>query len=265
MWQLFRRESQRSSLLQRYKAVFVASNHMHREFQRNGVSAEKLHVIPLPAADRTLLNAVPIRKTPQGRILFIGRLTDLKGTDYLIKAIDLASKRLGRPLSLTIAGDGPERPKLEGLTHGLGTSVTFAGWVQTRQATELMREADLLAVPSLWPEPFGMVGVEAGSFGIPSVAYAVGGIQDWLISGQTGEIAPGDPPTIEGLAAAIVRSLADTDHYNELCLGAWEMVRRFTLEGHLAGLEPALEAECPCVHMLSHLHNPPLVTSDDRR
>ena len=110
-----------------------------------------------------------------------------------------------------------------------------------------MRCCDLLAVPSLWPEPFGLVGLEAGCVGLPSVGFAVGGIPDWLIPGETGELAPGDPPTAEGLADAVVRALADPIHLGRLRRGAWEMSRRFTLTKHLDILEPvlALAAEGP--------------------
>jgi glycosyltransferase involved in cell wall biosynthesis len=105
-----------------------------------------------------------------------------------------------------------------------------------------MRQADLLAVPSVWPEPFGLVGIEAGSIGLPAVAYAVGGIPDWLLPGQSGEVAAADPPTVDGLADAIVRALADPGHYANLCRGAWEVAQRFTLDTHIAKLVPILEA-----------------------
>ena len=46
-----------------------------------------------------------------------------------------------------------------------------------------------------------MVGIEAGAYGLPAVAFDVGGISDWLIPGFSGELAPGNPPAAEGLAA----------------------------------------------------------------
>lgn len=143
---------------------------------------------------------------------------------------------------MTIAGDGPERQALKQAAEELGIAVEFAGWVNTRQKLALMREADLLAAPSLWPEPFGLVGIEAGCLGLPAVGYAVGGIPDWLIPGETGELAPGDPPTVDGLAQAMIRALAGPAHYNRLCTGAWNLAKRFTLENHLAFLEPILAA-----------------------
>ena len=170
---------------------------------------------------------------------------DVKGADYLLRALPHASKKLGRSLALTVAGDGPDRAKLEGLARQLNVEVEFAGWVGGEQKMSLMRDADLVAVPSLWPEPFGLVGIEAGCLGTPSVGYAVGGIPDWLISGRTGELAPGEPPTTEGLADAIVRALNDPNHYQQLCLGAWEAARQYTLERHLDSLERVLSVQCP--------------------
>jgi glycosyltransferase involved in cell wall biosynthesis len=167
----------------------------------------------------------------------------VKGVDYLIRAIPEATARLGRALSLTVAGDGAERGKLQELASRLQVNVDFVGWVDNQQKLQLMQAADLLALPSLWPEPFGLVGIEAGSVGLPAVGYAVGGIPDWLIAGESGELAPGDPPSATGLAEAIVRALADPQHYEKLRRGAWQTAQRFTMESHLAELESVLSAE----------------------
>jgi glycosyltransferase involved in cell wall biosynthesis len=237
---MFRRQSQFNSGLSRFQGILVASGHMHQEFQQHGVSPDKLYLVPLPTTDIIPQAIAPIRKMPQGRILFIGRLTDLKGADYLIRAMPIVAKQIGPRLTLTIAGEGPERRRLTDLAQRLGLPVEFTGWMRTPQKMDLMRHADLLAVPSLWPEPFGLVGLEAACLGLPAVGYAVGGIPDWLIPGRSGELAPGDPPSVEGLAEAIVRALADPDHYASLCRGAWETATEFTQEAHLAKLEPIL-------------------------
>ncbi len=240
MWEQYQRHSALNARLSDHQAILVASRHMYREMERNGVSPEKLHLTPLPTTDVIPDAVPPAPKQPAGKILFVGRLTDLKGARYLIEAIPKASGKLNRRLSVTIAGDGPERLMLQQTAQKLGVTVEFMGWVETRQKLDLMRSADLLAAPSLWPEPFGLVGIEAGCVGLPAVAYAVGGIPDWLLAGESGELSPGDPPTVDGLADAIVRALGDTAHYNRLCSGAWNLARRFTLENHLAVLEPIL-------------------------
>jgi len=218
----------------------VASRHMYREYQQHGVDTDRLHLVPLPATDIIPDLMPPEPRAPAGRLLFIGRLIDLKGVSYLIEAVPQAARLLRRPLALAVAGDGAERPKLQDMAQQFGVTVDFPGWVQTKQKIALMRAADLLVVPSLWPEPFGLVGVEAGCLGLPAAAFAVGGIADWLLPGESGEAAPCDPPSPEGLAAAIVRALSDPDHYNKLRRGAWQTARGFSLESHLSNLEAVL-------------------------
>jgi glycosyltransferase involved in cell wall biosynthesis len=235
-------ERERHARLLEYASILVASAHMYQEFQRNGVSAGRLHLLRLPV-DEVPRSRPSEGKIPTGKLLFLGRLTDLKGVDFLIRAIPAAQKKLGIQLTLTVGGDGAQLGKLKALACGLGVAVTFAGWVSGAERLDLLRRADLLVVPSLWPEPFGMVGVEAGCVGLPSAGFAVGGIPDWLIPGQTGELAPSDPPTVEGLAGAMVRALADPAHYNRLSRGAFELSQRFTLERHLGELETILSAQ----------------------
>lgn len=239
-WRMFQFQARRNSRLARYSALLVASTHMYREFEQHGISRDKLQLVPLPTTNSTLSATPPVPKIPEGRLLFVGRLTDLKGVHHLLEAIPKAVEKVGRALTLTIAGDGPERLRLQDLADRLGVAAEFVGWADSEQKLDLMRQADLLAVPSLWPEPFGLVGIEAGSLGLPAVGYAVGGIPDWLIPGQTGELAPGDPPTSQGLADAIVRALADSGHYAKLCYGAWKLSSDVTLETHLARLESIL-------------------------
>ena len=239
----YRQHTQLHARLSDHRAILVASRHMRSEMERNGVSPEKLHLTPLPTTDVVPDTVPPAAKRVSGKIIFVGRLTDIKGVKYLIQAIPKASRALNRQLSLTVAGEGPERPALEETARRLGVAADFAGWVHTQQKLALMREADLLVVPSLWPEPFGLVGIEAGCLGLPAVGYAVGGIPDWLIPGETGELSPGDPPTVDGLADAIVRAFGDAGHYDRLCRGAWSLAKRFTLDNHLALLEPILGAE----------------------
>jgi glycosyltransferase involved in cell wall biosynthesis len=243
MWQLYQIQSRRKERLPEYKAVLTASRHMLREYERHGVSPERLHLVPLPVGDSSRQAAEAPSRTPGNRILFLGRLMDVKGLDYLLQAIPRAESKLGKPLHLTVAGDGPDRAHLERMARRVGVMAEFTGWIGSERRSDLMRSSDLLAVPSLWPEPFGMVGVEAGRFGMPAVGFAVGGIPDWLISGETGELAPGDPPTVEGLADAIVRALADPEHYRKLCAGAWRKASEFNLDRHISQLELILSPQ----------------------
>jgi glycosyltransferase involved in cell wall biosynthesis len=242
MWNMYQRSVESNAQLGKYAAILVASAHMRREYERHGVPPERIHLTALPnPSDGAHFNA-PSRTGSGGHLLFLGRLTKLKGCGRLLETIPLAEKKLGRPLVVTVAGDGPERGNLEDFARRSGLQVEFTGHVGGRKKADLIEQADLLVVPSLWPEPFGLVGIEAGSQGLPAVAFDVGGIPDWLIPGYSGELAPGNPPTAEGLADAIARALSDPSHYADLSRGAREVAGRFTLAEHVSKLESTLES-----------------------
>ena len=240
-WTMLQEQLQRKSQLNDFRAILVASRHMYGEFERHGVHPRKLHLVRLPLTSFPA-SAPPLAQTLRGHLLFVGRLTRVKGVDFLINAVPLAEKKLGRTLTLTVAGDGAQLEDLQALAARKQVAAQFVGWVGDSRKRELMRDADLLVVPSLWPEPFGLVGIEAGCMGVPAAGFAVGGIPDWLIPGKTGELAASDPPTVQGLADAIVRALADQNHYNDLRRGACEMSQQFTLERHASELEAILQA-----------------------
>jgi glycosyltransferase involved in cell wall biosynthesis len=237
----YRRQRQRQRLLERYAAVLVASRAMWEDYRRNGVPHERLRLVTLYPPGLAPDPSPPADRAMAGRVLMVARLTNLKGGSFLVEALRQASRTLGRPLSLVVAGEGPERATLEALARARHVLAQFVGWAGAARRVELMREADLLAVPSVWPEPFGVVGLEAGCVGLPAVAYEVGGIPDWLLPGESGELAPGDPPTPAGLAGALVRALGDPAHLARLRQGAWRMAGRFTLERQLATLEAVME------------------------
>jgi glycosyltransferase involved in cell wall biosynthesis len=209
---------------------------MQTEFRQYGLE-DRVQLVPLPLDGGSSHPTALASKQPGGRILYVGRLVDVKGISYLIRAVAEAQSRLPRPLALTIAGEGPDRQELADLARRLSVNAVFTGWIDGPDKTELFQQSDLLAVPSLWPEPFGLTGIEAGVFGVPAVGFAVGGIPDWLITGQSGELAPGDPPSVGGLSDAIVRALADPEHYRRLCEGARSVASRHTMNNHLNRLE----------------------------
>src|SRR5262249_41979722 len=147
----------RQRLLGRFRAILVGSQYLREEFLRHGVNARTLHLVPYSLTTDVVPDPEPpADRPPGGRVLLLGRLTPIKGGAYLVRALPRAEHALGRPLSLVVAGDGPERPSLEALARRLGVQAEFVGWVGSGQRLRLLRQADVLAVPSLWPEPFGL-------------------------------------------------------------------------------------------------------------
>jgi len=93
-------------------------------------------------------------------------------------------------------------------------------------------------MPSLWPEPFGLVGIEAGASGRPVVASSTGGVGDWLRDGVNGVLV--EPGDARALARALNELLADPGRRRELGTAARETVAaRFTPERHVAALREA--------------------------
>jgi glycosyltransferase involved in cell wall biosynthesis len=203
---------------------------------QNGFSADKMHMLPLFPTHQNPDPEPPLARSQSGIILLAGRLTRLKGWTHLVPAMAMASKKLGRTLTLAIAGDGPDRLKLLALAEHYQVPVQWYGWLSPEDITAKMRQADLLAVPSLWPEPFGLVGIEAGCVGTPAVAYAVGGIPDWLIHGVSGEMAPAEMLHPAPLADAIFRAIGNTSHWQNLRKGAYRQAQLFSANQHIQNL-----------------------------
>jgi glycosyltransferase involved in cell wall biosynthesis len=238
---LYRTNRRQQHLLPLHRGLVAASEHIAGELIRNGVPPDRVTVAPLfPPATRPDPEP-PAPKPRSDRVLFIGRITALKGWRELLDALPRAAAELGRRLTLVVAGEGPDSVAFEAEARRRRVPAEFLGWLGADGLEAERRSADVLAVPSVWPEPFGLVGVEAACVGLPAVAFAVGGIPDWLVPGMSGELAGGGRPNARELADALVRVLADDTRWLRLRIGAWETARQFTPELHLTRLLPVLE------------------------
>lgn len=226
------------SLFSAYRALVVASGHMKREFVANGADPEHVHAIP-PFVAQTGRTPRSIKTAAEPVVVFLGRMTASKGGDLLVRAVAEVKATVGRNVSVVMAGDGPERERWTALARRLGVNAAFPGWVEGDAHTRILEAATALAVPSTWPEPFGIVGLEAGSYGVPCIAFDVGGIREWLTDGQNGLLA-GDVPAVRPLADAIGRVISDPDLAVRLGEGGRAVAASFSVDRHLASLEPVL-------------------------
>jgi len=192
-------------------------------------------------------NGVPQRgrRPPLGErpvVGYAGRLVPKKGVDTLLAA--LAGLRGRVPEArLVIAGDGPERSRLERMarTLGVGGAVDFLGHLDALELERAMAPAWVQAIPSRWEEPFGLVAAEAMMRGTAVVASAAGGLSEQVVEGETGYRVPaGDAPA---LAGALARILGDRDHAERLgAAGRRHALTHFTLDAYTDRIVAMLEA-----------------------
>jgi glycosyltransferase involved in cell wall biosynthesis len=256
MARLYRRESRRRDLLRHYSAVVMFSDHIQREYIRNGVAPERTHRLPchIPVTPQRTLDGVRRSGSKPSRIVFVGRMERLKGGHVLLDALPAVQQALQRPLHATFVGDGRLRGTWEERARRVCPdpavcSVEFAGWVDAKERTRILSEADLLVVPSLWPEPFGLIGLEAAACGVPAAAFDVGGISEWLHDGVNGHLATSDAPRAEHLAAAIRDCLRDRTTHDALSKGALEMASRHSMRKHVKALLEVFGAISPASHV----------------
>jgi glycosyltransferase involved in cell wall biosynthesis len=140
---------------------------------------------------------------------------------------------------LIMAGDGPRKESWRELASSLRVPTEFTGWVDIDDRPRVYGRATLMAVPSLWPEPFGLVGLEAGHLGLPSVAFDVGGIREWLRHGSNGLlVAPADGD--QGLGRAIAAVLNSPAERERMGREAFDLSQEMSLAAHVDRLESIL-------------------------
>lgn len=187
------------------RRLMVGSHWMERELVMNGLDPERMAIVPpIPAA---LAEARPVPPSLEPEVLFVGQVIRGKGVDLLLKAL----ARVPGDWHATVVGTGNHLDACQALARNLKIAdrVTFAGWVPHQALEPYYARAAVCTVPSRWPEPFGMVGVEAMARSRPVVAFAVGGIPDWLADGVTGILVP--EADTAALGAAIATLLKDRE------------------------------------------------------
>jgi glycosyltransferase involved in cell wall biosynthesis len=241
MARLYRMQTLRLANVKSAAAVVTLSGHMAEEMRRNGVEPDRVHVVRpfvVPTSER-LQHPAPADGTC--RLLFVGRLERPKGVSHLLSALRLIATRLDRHVTLAVAGEGAERPSLEAQAACIVTAdpriaIRFLGWQDDHERARLLEQVDALVVPSLWPEPFGLVGLEAAAMGVPAVAYATGGIPEWLTEGRNGCLASTEGDRARSLADAVVRCVENADTLARLRHGAYAAASQWTLDQHVRQL-----------------------------
>ncbi len=169
-------------------------------------------VIVCPFGSPIPEHATPLPTNTVKQILFVGRLIERKGVEYLLRALPLVQEQI--PAQLVIVGNGVllDTLKAQVVEMGLQDSVTFRVDIPESELMEAYRQSDVFVLPAIVDsrgdtEGLGVVLIEALSFRRPVVASEVGGIVDVVQHEKTGLLVPEKDP--QALANALARVLAD--------------------------------------------------------
>jgi glycosyltransferase involved in cell wall biosynthesis len=222
----YRRTTAGIDALTRADLAVSYSSAVDRHLSANSVTRRR--VIPLFT---TMVPSAGSGHATRRRVVFAGRIAAAKGVSVLVRAArDVDAE-------FVVCGDGWQLDAMRRLARRLGVQerVCFTGWLGAEELAHELAEASVVVVPSVWPEPFGLVGIEALAAGRPVVASATGGTEDWLEDGVSGLcVTPGNAPA---LAWALNELLADPARQGAMGAAGRAMVAaRFSAEHHLAAL-----------------------------
>lgn len=206
-------QSRRLTHLRNCPMVLVASAHMRREYQAHGFDAR---LLPLPLAPNPRPPTTRRRaSTPLStlRLLFVGRLEVNKGTSVLLEALRILPRQEGKRIELSVAGAGTglvhlQRSAVELMQARPDIHIEFPGWINDEQRVALLDRSHALVMPSIWPEPFGLAGLEALAQGVPVVAFSMGAIPEWLHEPEGGILCEPTPDKAASLARGLQRLIS---------------------------------------------------------
>lgn len=223
-----------------FDASIVGSSHMVKMLETNGFPSARIHKIPYFSkfADGALIpvdrsGPLPGRDRPF-ELLFTGQAVIGKGLEVLIEAL----RGVPGHWRLTVCSDGPRLPNAKKMAqeYGIIDRMSFHTWMPHSALLDYYRKSDIFVLPSIWDDPGPLVGIEALSFGAPLVGFAVGGIPDYLIDGQTGILVR--DVSAAGLRAGLIRAMESPEKIAEMAIAAQKLVvARHSLDAHVSGVE----------------------------
>jgi len=168
----------------------------------------------------------PASKDRTVRLLYLGRLERIKGVDLLFAGFERCAVHFPN-LHLDIAGWGTQESALQE-RYNKHPQITFHGPVFGENKARLLIESDVLMVPSVWPEVFGVVIAEAYVYGKPVIAAQVGGIPEIVEDGITGFLMP--PGDVDALTEMLYRVAEDPAGVGRMAPACFEGAQRYALE-----------------------------------
>jgi glycosyltransferase involved in cell wall biosynthesis len=228
-----RKELEKGSSLLLAASKFVRDHLIRQEFPPNKV---KVHYIGVD----TGLFCPDSNIVRDPMVLFVGRLEEVKGCEYLIRA--MTRVRTAFPAArLLIIGDGSLRRSLERRAEDSRVNATFLGFQPPAEVKRWMNRASILAAPSVRTssgseEGCGLALLEAQAMGLPVVSFISGGIPEIVCHGETGFLS--SERDHQSLSQHILMLLSDKKIADRVARAARARVKRlFDLQTQTRALE----------------------------
>jgi len=196
-----------------------------------GAPAEKMVKLPM-GIDVEKISFSPRRLKPAEsiNILSVGRLVEMKGREYAVKAMAEVVKKFPN-ISYTIVGDGQLRESLERLIYKLGMErwIHLLGWVDDEKLDGLYKSSHIFLHPSVTAsdgnmEGQGVVLLEAQGYGLPVVATRHNAFVETVLDGNSGLLVA--ERDVQALAAALEALISNSDRWPKMGAAGREHVQR---------------------------------------
>lgn len=223
----------------RYFKLLANSTYTHSEALKVGISPHRLELLHnFTPATETLAST----QTSGTRLLYIGRLSRTKGVHYMLSSFkEILAENSAVVLDLIGSGHDESLFKNQAKALEIVDSVNFLGWRGRVEIDQAIAVSDIVLFPSVYPEAFGIVGIEAMMRAKPVVGFDVGGVKDWLRHEETGLLVP--VKDTQGFADAVTRILDDDALRLQMGKRAREIaLAEFSEEVHMQKLIKIYEA-----------------------
>lgn len=200
------------ALIQGADELATTSDHMAKHL------TAPMTVIPNSYRDQIFTVSRPPETRERGSLIYFGRLTQDKGAAVAIEAVSRLRQR-GQAVHLTVLGDGPEAPRLRQLAaeRQVEDVVSFLGEADGPRANQVLNDHAIAIIPSLVPEAFGTVALEAAASGCVVVGSDFGGLPEAI--GPCGPLfPPGDVDALVDRVETLIAEPALASGYREAAL-----------------------------------------------
>jgi glycosyltransferase involved in cell wall biosynthesis len=202
--------------------IIVGSRYMYDELVRNRFAGEKISIIPC-YTNKVFDDTEEINEEKK-LIMYIGRIERGKGIQQFINALTYIKDQQWQ---VEIIGDGSFMDEAEEMVEKFGFKerIKFLGMLSDREIDKCYQRCRMVVLPSIVPESFGLIGIEAMAFGKTTVAFDSGGIREWLVDGETGFLI--ERGNIKKMANKIYQILEDEQLTAKMGKIGMECVEKF--------------------------------------